>query len=129
MTTNSAKISKVTDVLLLLFAMATLVSQSLMDLFSTLLCLYLAFQWVQAKKQETTFRPVRKMGFDGLWVAWFAVAAIGFALNTPPPETPSHFWLDRLVEFKWILILYFMVGAFHQARLSESAMKWFSGAV
>ncbi|MBS1970386.1 MAG: O-antigen ligase family protein [Bdellovibrionales bacterium] len=130
MSTNSAKISHVTGILLLLFAISTLVSQSLMDLFSTLLCLYLAFQWLMAKKQNRDFQAVQKMGFDWLWLAWFVVCAIGFALNRPPPpETPENFWMARLVEFKWIFILYFMVGGLHLAKFKEDSMKWFNGAV
>lgn len=130
MTTNSAKITHVTGILLLLFAISTLISQSLMDLFSTLLCLYLAFQWIKARKNGNTLTVTPKMGFDWLWLLWFGVAAIGFALNTPPPaETPPHFWLDRLVEFKWIFILYFMVGALTLAPIKESALKWFNGAL
>jgi len=124
-----AKAPKVTGILLLLFAISVLISQSLMDLFSTVLCLYLAFQWYQSRKQGIQLPVTPKMGFDWLWLIWFGVAAIGFAINTPPPpETPPNFWIARLVEFKWIFILYFMVGAFRIAKVSEKALRWFSCA-
>jgi O-antigen ligase len=130
MSMNSAKISRVTGILLMLFAVSTLISQSLMDLFSTLLCLYLAYQWAMAKKSGQTLSVVQSMGFDWLWAAWFVVAALGFALNTPPPpETPDHFWIARLVEFKWIFILYFLVGAFRLSNFKEDHLKWFNGSL
>lgn len=126
---SSQKIAKVTGILLMLFAISVLISQSLMDLFSTVLCLYLAYQWFQARKQGQLLTVTPKMGFDWLWLIWFGVAAIGFAINTPPPpETPPNFWLARLVEFKWVFILYFMVGAFRITNFKEDAIKWFNGA-
>ncbi len=124
------KVSKTTGVLLLLFAISVIISQSLMDLFSTVLCLYLAYQWFQYRQQTPRLVVTPKMGFDWLWGVWLAVAAIGFALNVPPPiETPSHFWLVRLVEFKWILILYFMVGSLQIGSFKESGLKWFNAAI
>jgi O-antigen ligase len=130
MSTNSAKISHVSGILLLLFAISTLISQSAMDLFSTVLCLYLAFQWIMAKRNKEEFSPVQKMGFDWLWLVWFVAVAIGFAINRPPPpETPDNFWLARLLEFKWIFILYFMVGGFHLAKFKEDDLKWLNGAL
>lgn len=127
----SEKLSKTTGILLLLFTISILISQSMMDFFSTLLCLYLGYQWLQARRSGGHLLNVTpKMGFDCLWVAWFAVTAIGFAINRPaPPETPPHFWIDRLVEFKWILILYFMLGALYIASAKESALNWFNGAI
>ena len=123
---SSTKVSKVTGVLLLLFAISVLISQSLMDLFSTVLCFYLAFQWFKARKQGISLTVTPKMGFDWLWLVWFGVTALGFILNAPPTEIPPNFWIARLVEFKWILILYFMVGAFQLTSIHKPALKWFS---
>lgn len=120
----SAQISKVSGGLLFLFAVSVLISQSLMDLFSTLLCLYLAFEWVRAKKRGLTAPVFPKMGFDLLWIAWFIIAALGFLLNAPPPETPPLYWATRLIEFKWVLILYFLVTALHTSSLTPRLLTW-----
>lgn len=125
----SAKITKTTGLLLLLFGISILASQSLMDLFSTLICGYLLAQMILARRRGISFQPIHKMGFEWLWGAWFVVAALGFLVNQPPPvEAPPHFWLARLVEYKWILILYFLVAAFHLADFKIKALHWFNGA-
>jgi O-antigen ligase len=127
---SSIKISKVTGYLLMLFAICVLCTQSGSDLFSTLLCFFLAYVWYDKRKAGEKFSALRPMGFDWLWIAWFLVAAIGFAANRPPPaETPENYWLYRLVEYKWILILYFMVAGFRVANFKEENMKWFNGAM
>lgn len=127
MPTKLARVSKITGILLLLFAISILISQSLMDLFSTALCFYLGYQWLRARKAGISLEVAPKMGFDWLWLVWFGVACMGFILNAPPPDTPPHFWLARLVEFKWIFILYFMVGAFRISSFKERGFHWFVG--
>lgn len=97
-----------------LFIFSVLVSQSAMDAFSVLFCL----QWVwlvwQSRKNNTPLRLMRPFGLEWIFVGWVIVAAIGFALN----PMDFQYAVTRVVEFKWILILYVMIEIFHQVRPS-----------
>lgn len=87
-----------------LFAVSILISQSLMDLFSTLFVLTFLGMTIAKKVRWRDLFP--RIGAETLWLAWFVVVAISFALNTGHGAP----WVTRLVEFKWILILYPMIG-------------------
>ena len=103
---------------LVLFSLSTLVSQSAMDLFSTLLCL--SVLWAMFTKYQGGDKPrdlVYLIGFDWVWILWIAVVALSFLLS-PLSYTD---WVTRLVEFKWILVLYAVIWALHDLHLRPSA--------
>lgn len=103
-----------------LFAFSTLISQSLMDLFSTLFCLtFLGVAF--ARRDGLTWHDLfPRLGIEWLWLGWFLVVAASFAVNAGP-ETP---WLMRLVEFKWILILYPMIGFLYRRFPGVDILLW-----
>lgn len=106
----------------LLFA-ATLLSQSVMDGLSILLCLVLLIAYFRTRKSGQKFELFPKMNLEKIWIAWFIVVAIGFVLNW----TPGSNWLVRLIEFKWIILLYFMLAAYGLVQWrAETVMRFLS---
>lgn len=89
-----------------LFAFSVLISQSLMDFFSTLFC-FTVFAMALSHRQGWKLRSaLPRIGLEWIWIGWFSCVALSFALNAHAGAP----WLIRLVEFKWILILYMMIG-------------------
>lgn len=121
---------KTMRVLLFLFTLSVLVSQSAMDFFSVVICGYWIWLVVKARSADKTgysapLKLMRPMGLEKLWVAWVAVAIIGFALN--PMEL--GYAVTRVVEFKWIFIVYVLAEAFEFIKLDEKVEKYLMGIV
>ncbi|MFZ4404580.1 MAG: O-antigen ligase family protein [Pseudobdellovibrionaceae bacterium] len=90
-----------------LFAFSVLVSQSAMDLFSTLLCLWaILFTWQHRSAENSKGSLFPKIGIEPLWAIWIVIVAIGFILH----PMDLQYALLRLVEFKWIFIFYVLFG-------------------
>jgi hypothetical protein len=116
-------------VYLSLFAVSCLISQSAMDLFSTLVVaqmLVIGWQWRKQglSKQQIFQKLYSPTGFDVLFLIWFAVVAAGFAYNAFANDFVGSLWLKRLVEFKWIFIFYLMIAAFKELNPSEKVIKY-----
>lgn len=95
-------------VLLFLFFAATLLSQSVMDAFSIVLSIWVVVVWFKTRKSKSAFALFPRTGLEMLWAAWFSVVTLGYLLNGQV-ATP---WMTRLVEFKWILLLYILIDSF-----------------
>jgi O-antigen ligase len=101
-----------------LFAFSTLVSQSAMDLFSALLAIAVVVKVFAKVRGGERFRHlVLPVGFDWVWLVWIAIIGLSFALS-PLGDTE---WMKRILEFRWILILYVMIWALHDLRLKPQA--------
>lgn len=91
-----------------LFAVATLASQSAMDLFATLLCLVVLFKMGRRLWAGESLRSVlRPIGMEKLFLAWLVVIGLSFAFS-PLSNTD---WVFRLLEFRWIFIFYCLAWA------------------
>jgi O-antigen ligase len=88
-----------------LFLASLLVSQSLMDLFSTLFCLQWVWIWWQERKAGKSQSLLHAVGLEAVFMLWWLICAIGFALTWIDPEYAAI----RLIEFKWIFIFYVMI--------------------
>lgn len=103
-----------TAFLLLLFFASMLSSQSAMDISAILLSLLFLYQsW---RKQDW---KLLWNGFDFLFVFWFMIVALSFAIN----GIHDSDWITRLVEFKWILFLYVLAKVFYLYDFKEKAIK------
>lgn len=94
-------------ILLALTFAATLLSQSIMDGLSILLCIWLLVLYFKSRNTAEAFELFPKTGLELVWIFWFLVIALGFMANA----TTGAPWAVRLIEFKWILLLYFTLAA------------------
>ncbi len=104
-----------------LFLFSTLVSQTAMDVFASLLLIFALFQ-IKNKNPFLIFPPqlLRNLKiFSGVVILWFSICAIGFLVNSP---TPSR-WLPRLIEFKWLILFLAFVWSAQQIPITEKFLK------
>lgn len=107
-------------VIVSLFALALLVSQTAIDVFATLTCgtvVWMAFRWWQQKSSKYFFVT---SGIDWLFAVWFGVVFISFAVNGFSADS----WYFKLIEFRWILIFYLLSIALRELDPSEAVIKW-----
>ncbi len=111
----------------LLFMISVLISQSAMDFFSILLCGQWAWLvWKDHKGNSIESKPLfHKMGLEKTWAAWVLIVAVGFALH--PFEL--DYALTRIVEFKWVLILYVLIEVFQLFRPSRRSLNFILGFI
>lgn len=112
-----------------LFAASTLYSQSVMDLFSTLLCLFCVYDlfWLQNPKAKLTELNQWKVLFPKLLVGrlflvWWVIVAIGLFLNDYQNAPIAKI----LINFKWILIWYVLVHVFRRVPVTSKQLFWSS---
>lgn len=105
-----------TPIILLLFVFSNLVSQSAMDFFATLLILQVL---ITIYKNGFKYEIFPRMGFDFFWIAWFLVIASSFIFS--PLQNTS--WRAYLLEFRWIIQLYFVWWALRQISWTEKQIK------
>lgn len=106
-----------------LFLISVLVSQSAMDFFSILFCgTWIGSVW-KAKKQGKAIQLLPSFGLENVWIAWVSIVAIGFLLH----PMDFSYALTRIVEFKWILILYVMIGIWLRYQPSRRNLGFFIG--
>lgn len=92
-------------VVLFLFYVSTLISQSAMDLFSTIFALLVLIYTFSFK--EINFNLAKDFKFEiKTIVIWIGVVLAGFILNisNSPP------WLIKIQEFKWLIIMFMIAG-------------------
>lgn len=107
-----------------MFLISVLVSQSLMDLFSTLFCIEWVRLVVQARSNPERRRPLlSRFGLEKVFVAMVVVAIIGFALN----PMDLQYALTRIIEYKWILIMYVMIEILQVLKPSRSLLSLLLG--
>lgn len=109
-----------------LFVFSILVSQSLMDFFSILVC----GQWVWIYWQENRgqlFSQMDKLiprfGLEKAWMVWILICILGFSFNW----MSAAYAVERIIEFRWILVLYVMIGSLICLNPSEKYWKWLIG--
>ncbi|MGZ5280553.1 MAG: hypothetical protein ACXWC9_11445, partial [Pseudobdellovibrionaceae bacterium] len=112
----------------LLFTISVLVSQSAMDFFSVLLCGQWA--WIVWKSHKTGTsndkKPLfHKFGLEKTWIAWILIVITGFLLN---PYEPAYA-ITRVVEFKWIAILYVLIEVFTILKPSRRSLGFILGLI
>lgn len=117
---------------LALFAASTLYSQSVMDLFSTLLCCFCVYWvfWVESPELKffqlkgwKVFFPKTPLGWQ--FVAWWLIVLISLLLNDFQHAPTAKI----LINFKWILIWYVFVFVFDHVTLLPRAVFWSSMVV
>lgn len=91
-------LTKLSWVFALGFFISTLVSQSIMDLFSSFVIGLVIF--VSIKEKSNPFKALDKK-FWIFFFAWFAWVGLGLAINEVELKTT----LLKLLEFKWVLTL------------------------
>ncbi len=123
--------NKVLAVILGIFVVSTMISQSLMDAFSVIVCIFLLWDYYKVRREnlldktETNkLSPYFKLGIEGLWIFWVAVIIAGFAFTPTPAEAPSLYWLKRIIEFKWILIIYFLIPSYKRTGVTLRATQY-----
>ena len=104
----------------MLFVVSVLVSQSAMDFFSTVLCFHWCYFVWKSRKTDQPKRLFEPMGLEKLWAAWIIVVAVGFALNFNEPA----YALERILEFRWILIFYVMFQVMLEIKPERSTLKF-----
>lgn len=95
-------------------------SQTAMDVFATVLVLAVAYVAFKAQQQGSSFRSVfYSVGIDWLFPLWLLVLGIGFflAIENDPP------WAMRLLEFRWIILLYCLVSALILVKPEASVVR------
>lgn len=107
-------------IIFLMFVLSTMVSQSAMDFFSIIFCgqwLWLFYQKAKGQRVDVELPKYLfgRVGFEKIFVAWVLIAILGFA--THPMEL--DYAVTRIVEFKWILILYVMIEIFNILKLTR----------
>ena len=112
-------------ILFALFVLSVLVSQSVMDLFSTLVCLQWIWLVVKSRKESSEpktgrLKLLRPFGLEWIWGAWFVIILMGFLLNPLDPQ----YALVRLIELKWIFILYVLIEALDVIKPSRQALNF-----
>ena len=112
-----------------LFAASTLYSQSVMDLFSTLLCLFCVYDlfWLQDPQAKLTQLKKWKVLFPKLFVGslfliWWIIVAIGLFLNDYQHAPVAKV----LINFKWIFIWYVLVHVFRRVPVTSKQLFWSS---
>jgi O-antigen ligase len=98
-----------------------------MDFFSILLCGQWGWLVWKARQNKDQASPslFRKMGLEKTWAAWVLVVAVGFALH--PFEL--DYALTRIVEFKWVLILYILAEVFQVFLPSRRSLNFILGFI
>jgi O-antigen ligase len=115
--------------LCVLFVVSTLISQSLMDLFASIFSFYMLFQVVRLRGKIMAPKVFQTIGFEWVFVAWMVVVAIGFAINPAAPGLPTpYYWLVRLLEFRWLLLIYLVVTTLREWSFEIKHLRWFVGA-
>lgn len=106
------------QILAALFIIAVLVSQSAMDLFSSLILLTMAF-WLAIRRDGEPLRT----GWNWLFLAWFVVLALGYAVNLAanPP------WFHGLGTFRWFLEFLALVALWRTLRPGRASWKFACG--
>ncbi|GIL16336.1 MAG: hypothetical protein BroJett040_00870 [Oligoflexia bacterium] len=106
--------------IMILFATSCLISQTAMDVFSTLLVgamIWMGIRWHQ--QSNRSHRLFYSVGIDWVFAVWFLIVGLGFLINGSP-EAP---WLMRMLEFKWVIIFYVMVSAIRFLNPGEEIVK------
>lgn len=111
--------------LVLLFFLATLSSQSAMDLFASLLTLVFLWELARTARTGGPWRELfKRTGFEWVWAVWIMAILLSFALS-PLQDTK---WLKATLEFRWIFFLYVLAWAFRsmglQPRHQRAASVW-----
>ncbi len=111
----------------LLFTISVLVSQSAMDFFSILLCgqwAWLVWRSSQSNGQNK-LSLWHKFGLEKAWIAWVVIVIIGFILN----PFDLAYALTRIIEFKWVLILYILIEVFQIMKPSRRSLNFVLGFI
>ncbi len=101
--------------LLFLFLFGLLSSQSLIDLFATLISFTVIYKLI--KEPKNTRLP--KLGLEKFFGAWLLVISAGLLVNLQP-ETP---WIKNFFEFRWMLELYFFTTAISLVNPKEKDLE------
>jgi O-antigen ligase len=109
----------------LLFTISVLISQSAMDFFSILLCGQWAWLVWKSNKAGEKQPLMRKFGLEKTWAIWVLIVIIGFLLN---PFEPAYA-LTRVVEFKWVAILYVLIEVFQVMKPSRRSLNFILGFI
>ena len=104
----------------LFFILSTMVSQSAMDFFSILFCAQWLWLFYKKKKDESFDISMPRylfgrFGLEKIFVFWIVIAILGFV--THPMDI--DYALTRVIEFKWILIMYVMIEIINLLRPSR----------
>lgn len=115
-----AKLMRMSSIFTALFVLSTLVSQSAMDLFSTLTVLTLLGLWIARGASLQTLKQIfTATGFEAALIFWIFTVALSFALS--PVEGTD--WLSRLLGFKWAIVMYLLAWGLQQSGLSARVQK------
>lgn len=109
----------------ILFGLGLLSSQSAMDAFAVLLSLVWMFLWSRDQVQKNYHYRFSKIGFDWIFVVWFMVAVVGYAVNWHHDLA----WAKGLLDFKWILFFYILIAVLKEIYFSEKVIPWVLGIV
>lgn len=107
------------SVLIALLAIATLVSQSAMDVFASLLVLGFAWTFIQHRRRGTPSDGMLvTTGVEPFLGAWILAGVASCAVNMLP--LPA--W-QPLIAFKWILVFYVLVSAYEDTVETTRALR------
>lgn len=106
-----------------LFALSSLVSQSLMDALSIIFVLFMLALAVLGRIQWKDLFP--KTGIDWLWPLWIAIVVAGYLVNAPG----SLLLWPRIWEFTWVTVFYLMIRAFLILKPTEALLKYLNPAL
>jgi O-antigen ligase len=110
---------KIESLLVFLFAASLLISQSLMDAFSALVCL--AALWQIFKRSREGDLSLRKysVGFDWIWLPFAIAVVLSFLFS----DSSFDQALAVLAELKWIFTLYALVVLLERSDDLERAFR------
>lgn len=98
-----------------LFFVGLLCSQTLSDVFATLIFFTTIYFW----KKDGDKKRLPKLGIEAVFAAWVGIVFTGFMLNMQP-ETR---WIKFFLEFRWILEFYVWIVALTFVRPSFEHLK------
>lgn len=107
--------------ILAIFYLTLFIGMTPMDVAASLLALYSIFDLGRRYLQKG-YWPIYRVGFDLVFVLWFAVVFLSYAVNGIWDEST----LKYLVELKWIPFLYLLIYVVARARLDEKVLLWAS---
>lgn len=115
--TSDSALVRIANVFLSLFAIATLMSQSAMDLFSALFVLTaLALAATRPDYRAWLFR---RTGFEAAVALWFAATLLSLGLGAGLVPEPQ--W-GKLLDFRWLLVAALAGRHLGYARVGERAI-------
>jgi hypothetical protein len=96
----------------------TVVSQTVLDICTTLMCLHMIYDYF---KTPENFKKMKRIGIEWAFAAYFVVVLLGFYFNASPDAEVAA----SLAKFSWVINLYIYIYAFSRIEMSPQKLICF----